>query len=212
MDRRELLKTIAILTGTAFIGGNAFLSGCKTGNRHSVTLTDKDIAFLDEVADTILPDTASSPGAKAAKTGTYMKDIVMDCYEPADQDVFIKGIKDLDEACKKKNTKGFMDCTKEQRTALLIELDKEAKAYQAKKSESLKPFAEKFKWMTPKDIRAEKVKAKIVRDHYFTMMKQLSIAGYFSSEIGHYKAKRHEPVPGKYVPCMPYKKGDKAWA
>jgi hypothetical protein len=212
MDRRELLKTVAILTGTAFIGGNAFLSGCKTGSRHSVTLTDKDISFLDEVADTILPDTAASPGAKAAKTGAYIKDIVVDCYEPADQDIFIQGIKNLDEACKKKNSKGFMECTKEQRTALLMDLDKEAKTHQAKKSESLKPFEEKFKWMTPMERRAELEKAKIVRDHYFTMMKQLSIAGYFSSEIGHYKARRHEPVPGKYNGCLPYKKGDKAWA
>ncbi|MBL7726136.1 MAG: gluconate 2-dehydrogenase subunit 3 family protein [Dinghuibacter sp.] len=212
MDRRELLKTIAVLTGASFVGGTAFLSGCKTGNRHSITFTDKEIAFLDEVADTILPDTPGSPGAKAAKTGEYIKNMVIDCYEPADQDIFMKGIEELDAACKKKNSKGFMECTPEQRTALLLELDKEAKAHQAKKSEAYKPFEEKFKWMTPKERRAETDKAKLPRDHYFTMMKQLSIAGYFSSEIGHYQARRHKPVPGGYNGCMPYKKGDKAWA
>lgn len=213
MDRRELLKNIAVLTGAAFIGGNAFLSGCKTGGTSSGTLvTDKDIAFLDEVADTILPTTPSSPGAKAAKTGEFMKVIVNDCYEPADQEIFVEGIKELDKASKKKHSKGFMESTPEQRTALLVDLDKEAKDHQAKKNESLKPFEQKFKWMTPKEIREEKEKAKIVRDHYFTMMKQLSIAGFFSSEIGHFKARRHEPVPGKYDGCLPYKKGDKAWA
>lgn len=213
MDRRELLKNIAIITGASFIGANAFLSGCKTGGAASAgTVADKDVAFLDEVADTILPATPSSPGAKAAKTGEFMKVIVNDCYEPADQEVFIKGIKQLDEASKKKNGKGFIESTPEQRTALLVELDKEAKDYQAKKNETMKPLEEKFKWMTPKQIRDEKEKAKIARDHYFTMMKQLSIAGFFSSEIGHYKARRHEPVPGRYDGCIPYKKGDKAWA
>jgi hypothetical protein len=212
MERRELLKTIAVLTGTAFIGGTAFLSGCKTGDRRSITITDKDISFFDEVADTILPDTPGSPGAKAAKTGTYMKDIVLDCYEAADQDIFIKGITDLNDACKKKHGKIFMECTAQQRTEFLTELDKEAKAHQQKKSEAMKPLEEKFKWMTPIERRAELAKAKIPRDHYFTMMKQLSIAGYFSSEIGHYKARRHQPVPGAYNGCLPYKKGDKAWA
>jgi hypothetical protein len=43
-------------------------------------------------------------------------------------------------------------------------------------------------------------------------MKQLTLTGYFTSEIGATQALRHVAVPGKYDGCMPYKKGDKAWA
>ena len=47
---------------------------------------------------------------------------------------------------------------------------------------------------------------------FFHKFRQLVITGYFTSEIGHTQARRHVPVPGKYEGCIPYKKGDKAWA
>jgi hypothetical protein len=43
-------------------------------------------------------------------------------------------------------------------------------------------------------------------------MKQLTMLGYFTSEVGSTQALRYVPVPGKYEGCIPYKKGDRAWA
>jgi hypothetical protein len=55
MDRRELIKQIALLTGTAVIGGEFFLSGCKNNDKPLTGFfTEKDISFFDEVAETIL--------------------------------------------------------------------------------------------------------------------------------------------------------------
>jgi len=36
--------------------------------------------------------------------------------------------------------------------------------------------------------------------------------GFFTSEVGATKALRYIETPGRYDGCMPYKKGDKAWA
>ena len=52
-----------------------------------MTFTDADISLLDEIADTILPDT-KTPGAKAAKVGQFMTVMVNDCYEDKDQKIF----------------------------------------------------------------------------------------------------------------------------
>ena len=49
-------------------------------------------------------------------------------------------------------------------------------------------------------------------NHYFGLMKQLTLLGYFTSEIGATQALRYIAVPGKYQGCVPYTKGDKAWA
>jgi hypothetical protein len=81
----------------------------------------------------------------------------------------------------------FMKATPEQRKELLTALDKEAKEFQKNKK--------------PEDPT-----------HYFTLMKQLTLLGYFTSEIGATQALRYVAVPGKYEGCIPYKKGDKAWA
>ncbi len=48
--------------------------------------------------------------------------------------------------------------------------------------------------------------------HFFRMMKQVALFGYFTSEIGATQAMRYVETPGRYDPCAPYKPGDKAWA
>jgi len=187
MDRRELLKMITVLTGGAFIGGELLLTGCKNEPAMGgAAFNAQDVAFLDEVADTILPPT-KSPGAKEAKVGQFMTVMVNDCYTEKDQKVFHEGINKLNEASKKANGKSFLDATPEQRTTFLTALDKEAKDYQKSKK---------------KDEPA----------HYFTMMKQLTLFGYFTSKEGATQALHYIAVPGKYEGCIDYKKGDKAWA
>lgn len=186
MNRREAISSVALLLGGTILGAEAFLSGCKTKTEAGVSFAATDISFLDEVAETILPAT-STPGAKAAKVGEFMTVMVKDCYEAKDQTIFMEGMKKLDEACKAKNSKSFMDCTPAQRHDFLVGLDAEAKEYQ-------------------------KNKKKEDPNHYFRMMKELTLTGYFTSEVGATKALRYVAVPGKYEGCIDYKKGDKAWA
>ena len=186
MNRREAISSVALLLGGTILGAEAFLSGCKTKSDVGVSFSPTDISFLDEVAETILPAT-STPGAKAAKVGEFMTVMVKDCYEEKDQKIFMKGMKKLDEASNKKNSKSFMESTAAQRHDLLVALDAETKEYQ-------------------------KTKKKEDPNHYFRMMKELTLTGYFTSEVGATKALRYVAVPGKYEGCIDYKKGDKAWA
>src|ERR1700712_5632867 len=105
MNRREALSSVAVLLGGAIIGADAFLSGCKN-SEHQVSgaldFSPENIAFLDEVGETILPATASSPGAKEAKIGEFMKTIVTDCYEEKDQKIFAEGIGRINKAARTK--------------------------------------------------------------------------------------------------------------
>ncbi|WP_215223333.1 gluconate 2-dehydrogenase subunit 3 family protein [Echinicola shivajiensis] len=47
---------------------------------------------------------------------------------------------------------------------------------------------------------------------YFKMLKDLTVLGYFTSEIGATQALNYVEVPGKWEPCIDYNKGDKAYA
>jgi hypothetical protein len=185
MHRREAVQYISLLLGGTMVGANAFLTGCKTGTENSYTFTEDDIAFLNEVGETILPQTAT-PGAKAANVGEFMKVMVNDCYEEQDQKIFHEGIDKLKEASEKQLSTSFMKATPEQRHELLVNLDKEQKDYMKNKAAEDRP-------------------------HYFRMMKELTMLGYFTSEVGSREARRHVPVPTRYEGCIPYKKGDKAF-
>ncbi len=189
MNRREAISAVSILLGGTIVGSNLFLTGCKNPETKAgdQLIFDKEkIAFLDEIGETIIPAT-STPGAKAAKIGEYMKMIVTDCYEEKNQKIFMEGLTKINEASKKKFDKSFIEADAKQRNALLVELDNEQKEYMKK--------------IKPEDS-----------SHYFRMMKELTLIGYFTSEIGCTQALRFVEVPTKYEGCVPYKKGDKAWA
>ena len=204
MERRELLKMIAILTGGAVIGGDVFLAGCTSGGTSATGFTAATVAMLDEVGETIIP-TTDTPGAKAAKVGEFMKLMVTDCYNDAQQKVFSDGLAGFNAACNKLNGKNFMDCSAEQRKAFLVSLEKEAKEYNQQRDEKDKPAREKAqKELDPNFVGSP--------SHYYTMMKQLTLTGYFTSEIGMKQALRFLPIPTRYDGALPYKKGDKAWA
>lgn len=188
MKRREAVSTMAVILGGTMAGSQLFLTGCKQSDKKAglTDFSEQEIALLDEIGETIIP-TTNTPGAKAAKIGAFMKIMVTDCYDEPAQKVFVDGIASLQSASDKKFGKEFLDLDAAQRKELLIELDKEQREYQKNKQEG-QP------------------------NHYFKMMKDLTLQGYFTSEIGATQALRYEAVPGKYDGCMPYKKGDKAWA
>ena len=186
INRREALSRVAIIMGGTVLGAEAFLTGCKT-NTKGVSFSQEDVDFLNEVGETILTAT-DTPGAKAANVGAFMQIMVSDCYEAKDQEIFMQGMAELKfKTSKAKIGKAFMEASPEERTALLTALDLEAKEYQKNKN--------------PEDPT-----------HYFTMMKQLTLSGLFTSKIGATEVLRFVAVPGKFEGCVPYTKGEKAWA
>ena len=246
LTRREAIRRVTGILGMSLVGGSALLAACEkersapradsaaAGRGTDASLrestgefTPQDVAFLDEVADTILP-TTSTPGAKAAKTGAFMGLMVTDTYDPQQQQVFRDGMRTLDEESKKANGgAGFLQATPQQRLALLERIDREAKDYgdrvNAAKSSKQKAAEEKTADKYLNDQRQENAKttaeanpaAAITADspaHYFRMMKELSLLGYFTSEIGMTQAQRYVESPGRFDPCVPYKAGEKAWA
>jgi len=187
MNRREAIKQVTMmLGGVAFTGSSGLLSAVERAHARAATsraqvgtFSAQDIALLDEVADTILPET-KTPGAKAAHVGPFMALMVTDTYEDPDQTIFRDGIRKLNQA-------SFMAATPPQRLALLEKLDREQKAYMDTRARGAPP-------------------------HYFRLMKELTLLGYFTSEIGCTQAMRYRETPGRFDPCTPYTPGETAWA
>lgn len=187
ITRREaILRVSALLGGAALVGQSAMLSGCGREAPDGAVFTDADIAFLDEVAETILPETGT-PGAKAAAVGSFIALMVADTYDAREQEVFRAGMRALDDECREMHDASFMSATPAERLALLEELDNE-------------------------QVRYMKAQADDAPAHYFRMMKELALLGYFTSEIGYNQAMRYLETPGRYDPCAPYAPGEKAWA
>jgi hypothetical protein len=181
MRRRDLIRFIAAATGCAFVG----IDGALAAPVSRSSFTARDIAMLDEIAETIIPRT-DTPGARDAAVGDFIARYSAACYEPAQLNSLKQGIGTIDALMRAKAGAGFLQASAAQRQALLATLDAEARLH-AQGQGNPAP-------------------------HYFTLMKQLTLFGFFTSEPGSTHVLRYRPVPGKYKGCVPYKKGDASWA
>jgi hypothetical protein len=185
INRREAIKKVALMMG-GMIALPDILKAYETPailNPHFY-ITPAQEALLAEVAEVIIP-TTDTPGAKVAEVHKFIIKVMADCYKKEESDRFFKGLDAIEENTKAKFGKPFVDCTLDQKTDILKAA--EASAMQNRKDSN-------------------------TGDPFFANMKSLTVTGYFTSEIGCTQALRYEPVPGKYIGDMPYKKGDKAWA
>lgn len=207
ISRRDAIQRVTVLLGgIALVDGDRILSVTAEAAQIAAvaqgvgTFTAADVAFLDEVAETILPQT-STPGAKAARTGAFMALMVTDAYAPRNQQIFRDGMQRLEEACQREYGASFMQARPEQRLALLQRVDAERQA----ELYAIDALRRSRAPASPPPSPDAPV-------HYFRLMKELALLGYFTSEIGYRQAMRYIETPGRYDPCAPYKPGEKIWA
>jgi hypothetical protein len=185
LSRREAIGRVSALFGGAVLVGHAGLleALARVGSEPDGWTSDQ-LALLDEVAETILPET-KTPGARAAGVGPYVALMVEDAYDPDEQRIFREGLRTIDRGCTETYGHAFLSATPSERLALLERIDREQYEIMQTQEEPV---------------------------HYFRMMKELVLLGYFTSEVGYKGAQRYVETPGRYEPCVPYKPGDKAWA
>lgn len=190
MDRREALSVVSMMFGGSIVvGAGSFLEGCQPNQRTSILglLNKQEIKLMEELAEFILPKTSSSPGAKDVEIGKFINSIVTDCYDSGEQLAFQDGIKKLDEISIAEYKDEFIKLKQEDKQNLLLSLEKESKQF-----------------------NKELMKGNPI--HYYSMMKQLTIWGYLSSEKVGTEVLQYNPIPGRYEGCVPYEKEEKAWA
>jgi hypothetical protein len=206
ISRREAFRHVSVLLGgVALIDGERLLaampdaaSQAQAAARGVGTFTTADVAFLDELAETILPQT-STPGARAAQTGAFMALMVTEAYSYRNQAIVRDGMRQIEDASRREFNAGFVQATPAQRLALLQRLDGERQAVVEEREAA-------------RTTRAPAAPAADVPPHYFQLMKELALLGYFTSEVGYRQAMRYVETPGRFDPCAPHAPGEKAWA
>jgi hypothetical protein len=185
MERRELLKLIAAATGCAMVGSTGLLAGCTREPGYSAArFASDDVTLLTDITETIMPRTAT-PGATDAEVVPFMMKLVDNTYTDEQQAIFHNGLISFRTRCLAAHGTDFANLDLVQRTAFLVDLDDEARTNTPPTADSV---------------------------HYFTLIKQLTLFSYFTSEIVQTQVLRHVPVPGHYDGCYPYREGETAWA
>ena len=191
IDRREALRKTALLMGAA-VSASAMaglLNGCKATpdlNYKHVFFNEDQARLVSELSGIIMPKT-DTPGAKEVGVPNFIDKMLNECYKKEDQDRFLAGLATFDEDAKKAHGDSFIYLKPEEQLAFVKKYNEDA-VKTSKEKPGPKPF--------------------------FLMAKELTLMGYFTSEVGATKVLQYEAVPGAYKGCIPLKEAGqgRTWA
>lgn len=214
MNRRDAVKSVAFLMGGALSATTigVFLDSCNSpaGKTKGELFTKAQQDVITEIADIIIP-TTTSPGAKAAGVGPFISMMLKDCYPEDAQKAFTKGLEDLDKQATNAYKKPFLELSTQQRQEILGKLrDETVAAIKVEKENLDKQTAPEPKGTgTISILPKEKPK---MEPRFFAIVRDLTLLGYFTSEIGATKAYEYVEIPGRYDGCVDLKPGQRVWA
>ncbi len=216
MNRRDALMRVATIAGAGMtLPGvmSAALADRLENSAAQRALTGKPLFFtadqdvtVAELADTIIP-TTNTPGAKAAKVNEVIDIILKDCYKEDDQQRFLNGLIQTNKLSQDTYGKAFVELDPAQRIEIMKKLEADDKQLRSQMT-TAKAVAKVENAQA--DLQMPDAKKRYTP--FFSMLKDLTLTGYFTSEIGATQALEYVAVPGRYDGCVPLKPGQKAWA
>ncbi len=187
MNRREALQRVALLLGGAVSVPvlHAVLSGYQPRNPWAPqALNAEQDKIVTIIADMIIPAT-DTPGAQAVQVNQFIDLLLAEWFKPEDRDRFMAGFTELEERCQKQCRKRFPEASAEEKTELLAKMDLEA--------------------IAARD-------AGVKEAPFFGMLKGMTLAGYYTSEVGITQELHYDPTPGYFDGCIPFSQIGRPWA
>lgn len=216
MNRRDALMRVATIAGVGMTLPGVMSTALADRLENSATqraLTGKPLFFtadqdatVAELADTIIP-TTTTPGAKAAKVNEVIDIILKDCYKEDDQQRFLDGLIQTNKLSQDAYGKAFVGLDPTQRIDIMKKLEADDKQQRSQMT-TAKAVAKVEN--SQADLQMPDTKKRYTP--FFSILKDLTLTGYFTSEIGATQALEYVAVPGRYDGCVTLKPGQKAWA
>jgi Gluconate 2-dehydrogenase subunit 3 len=190
MKRRQAISYVATLLGGAF-SAPTLLAINHQQPKHTdllraaaFKLTDIERQIMAEVAEMIIPKT-DTPGAKDAQVPVFIEMMLADCYLQPEHTSFVEGLIALQQS-------QFLTQNEAQRTETLKKIEAENK-------ELMKAYnVQQTKMGDNDDKETMKIQKKGLP--FWRLMKELTLLGYFTSEVGIKASFEYVPIPTKFEP------------
>lgn len=187
IDRREAIKRTALLIGGTVFAPNILgvMQGCTAQpgvDWDPVLFTNDQARLVTSLADVIIP-ADEYPSASEAGVPAFIESMINEVYTDEQQKKFLEGLDAFAENTRLELETEYYEASNEQRFD--IAYNENQNALDIGRDEDM-PF--------------------------FMRFKELTILGYFTSEIGATQVLRYEEIPGMYDGCMPFEEIGKTWA
>jgi hypothetical protein len=190
MNRRDVLR---MLTAGAVLPAMtpelfAFYQQAHPGSSYSLrTLNPHQNDTVVAMIDQIIPVT-DTPGAKAARVNEFIDVILTEWATDEERRNFLDGLADVDKQSNELFGKDFAAASASQQLALLRSMDD---AVSIARAEMRRRASN-----TPDEERDTQLKGK-----FFLVFKNITLHGYYTSEVGFTKELNLEIIPGSFHGC-----------
>lgn len=190
LNRREALRRTAYIMGGTLMAPTiaGILHGCSAqpGLTWTPILFSEDQArMVSSIADIILPKT-DTPSASELGVPKFIEDMVSQVYEEKSKERFMSKMIAFETECKEKMGKSFNQLNAEKQQAFVYE---------------------KHAWI------AENRNTRGSERPFIWLIKELTISGYFTTEVGMTQILQYKAIPTEYKGCITLEEaGGRTWA
>ncbi len=187
MQRRDALRLLASAAAFPLLSREAF-SMFRAAHQQLPaapalqTLNPHQDATVATIAEIIIPQT-NTPGAKAARVNEFIDLLLTEWYDAEDRSAFLTGLADVDARARDLFGKDFVDCAPAQQTEMVELFDDEL--------------------ATDRSLSTRRLHKLPLEKSFFTMMKGLTLVGYYTSQVGFEQELRQEIIPPRHAGCVP---------
>jgi hypothetical protein len=188
MHRRQALRLLASAATLPLLSREAFSLFQAAHDQLAVqpalkTFNPQQNDMVTTIAELIIPQT-DTPGAKAARVNEFIDLMVTEWYDEEERSTFMSGLADVDARTRDLYGKDFVQCGEKQQVELLQALDDEVAAARSER-----------------DLRRRRNRPP--EKNFFFMMKQLTLVGYYTSQVGFEQELHGEIIPSRHAACVP---------
>ena len=188
MQRREALRLLASAAALPLLSREAFSmfqAAHEQLPEQSVlrTLNPHQNAMVTTISEIIIPQT-DTPGAKAARVNEFIDLILTEWYDEEEKSIFLTGLTEVDTRTRDLFGKDFIDCAEKLQAETLRVLDDEVAEARG-------------------EVRRGSSRRRPPERDFFFMIKQLTLIGYYTSQIGFEQELHSEIIPARHAGCGP---------
>jgi len=203
MNRRDFLQCAAILVSGTAVGRwgfalseeqRAYLAAAPNYNARPVNyLEPEQRRIVAAMAETIIPRT-ETPGAIDAGVPAYLERMMAEWLNEQEREVFAAGLADMETRIPREYGRAFHELEPGEQRAIM---------------EALEQAASDSPWYDP----GNNIHSDYLSDAPFIcQFKELTIWGFFTSEVGGTQVLRHNPMPMYFDGEIPLSPDESTWS
>ena len=158
-------------------------NGSSTSGEARKGLSTRELRLLDAMVESIIPET-DTPGASEAGVAAYINKVYGLAFTDAQRDLFDSGLVAVESSSVRIYGRNYEKCSEREKVAVLTGI---AALHRSDASSVSVPVS------------------------FFQLLKELTIVGYYTSEIGATQELRYQAVQASHEQCLDLDKDGRAW-